>query len=87
MNIFFTWDARKELDKLISEDLTNGGRLLEDLLDIFKNGHKAKGHSKPLRGNFSGWWSRRLTKKHRLMYQIEEDGLIVVGACYGHYDD
>ena len=33
-------------------------------------------------------WSRRITKKHRLVYEIKEDVVIVlVLAAFGHYDD
>jgi toxin YoeB len=42
------------------------------------------GKPEPLRGAFSGWWSRRLTKEHRLVYRPTEDGLLIA-QCRYHY--
>lgn len=52
--------------------------------------HPKTGTGKPelLRGERAGQWSRRITKKHRLVYEIHEDQVIVlVLTAYGHYDD
>ncbi len=36
----------------------------------------------------SSYWSRRITKKHRLIYSIEEEQIkIKVIQAYGHYGD
>ncbi len=46
------------------------------------------GHPKPLGGDRVGQWSRRISDKHRLVYKIfEETVLVVVVQAYGHYDD
>jgi toxin YoeB len=46
------------------------------------------GHPKPLSGNRASQWSRKIDKKHRLVYQIEEDiVLVLVLSAMGHYDD
>ena len=35
-----------------------------------------------------GQWSRSITKKHRLVYQINEyEVIVLVLSAYGHYDD
>ena len=45
------------------------------------------GHPEPLRGERAGQWSRRISKKHRLVYEIRETEVIVlVLTAYGHYD-
>ncbi|MDR1401595.1 MAG: type II toxin-antitoxin system YoeB family toxin [Puniceicoccales bacterium] len=31
-------------------------------------------------------WSRHITEKHRLIYEIREDSVVFI-ACHGHYDD
>lgn len=38
----------------------------------------------PLKGQLSGWWSRRLNREHRLVYRIEEDQ-ILIAQCRYHY--
>ena len=42
------------------------------------------GKPEPLRGQLSGWWSRRLTQEHRLVYRAAEDG-ILIAQCRFHY--
>lgn len=46
------------------------------------------GNPKPLRGNYSSYWSRRINKKDRLVYRIEgEEIMVFVISAKGHYDD
>ena len=45
---------------------------------------KGTGKPEPLRGALSGWWSRRLTQEHRLVYRPSENGLLIA-QCRYHY--
>ena len=46
------------------------------------------GHPEQLKGNRSGQWSRTVTKKHRLIYEIfEKEVFVDILSAYGHYDD
>jgi toxin YoeB len=42
------------------------------------------GKPEPLRGQLSGWWSRRLTQEHRLVYKVSDDALLIA-QCRYHY--
>ena len=42
------------------------------------------GKPEPLRGPLSGWWSRRLTREHRLVYRVSDDALMIA-QCRYHY--
>lgn len=42
------------------------------------------GKPEPLRGNWSGWWSRRITQEHRLVYRLA-DGALEIAQCRYHY--
>ncbi|MBN8943218.1 MAG: Txe/YoeB family addiction module toxin [Rhizobiales bacterium] len=42
------------------------------------------GKPEPLRGSLAGWWSRRITKEHRLVYRPGEAGLLIA-QCRYHY--
>lgn len=42
------------------------------------------GKPEPLRGNLAGYWSRRITQEHRLVYQPSEKGLLIA-QCRYHY--
>ena len=44
------------------------------------------GKPEPLKGELSGWWSKRIDQEHRLIYRVEGSSLIVAQAK-GHYDD
>jgi len=58
--------------------------LLEELVLHPRTG---TGHPEQLKG-YENRWSRRITQKHRLVYEIEEDVVVVlVISLYGHYDD
>ena len=46
------------------------------------------GKPEPLFGDRAGQWSRRITKKHRLIYEIHDTEVIVlILTAYGHYAD
>jgi toxin YoeB len=42
------------------------------------------GKPEPLRHQFSGCWSRRITEEHRLVYRVTEEVIVVV-SCRHHY--
>ena len=58
------------------------------LRDIRRNAFKGIGKPEPLRGDLSGWWSRRITGDHRIVYRIRgigDDQQIEIVACRYHY--
>lgn len=56
------------------------------LKDIARNGNEGIGKPEPLTGDLSGFWSRRINQKDRLIYALEMDQIIII-ACRYHYDD
>jgi len=56
------------------------------IADITRNGHDGIGQPERLGGDWSGWWSRRIDKKNRLIYRLTDDG-VEIAQCGGHYDD
>lgn len=56
------------------------------LKDIERNGNEGIGNPEPLTGDLSGFWSRRINQKDRLIYALEMDQIIII-ACRYHYDD
>lgn len=60
-------------------------RFIEELREHPKTGTR---HPEPLKGKPEGRWSREITKKHRLVYRIFENEVVVLLiAAYGHYND
>ena len=54
--------------------------------DIERNGYDGIGHPEPLKGDLSGFGSREIDEKNRLVYKIEND-CIKIYQCKNHYDD
>jgi len=54
--------------------------------DIVRNPYDENGLGKPekLKGNLSGYFSRRITAEHRLVYTLKND-LIIIVQCRYHY--
>ncbi len=46
---------------------------------------KGTGKPEPLKGDLTGYWSRRITKEHRLIY-FYEVGTLTIISCRYHYD-
>ena len=43
------------------------------------------GKPEPLKGNLTGFWSRRIDDSNRLIYAVEEMSIFII-SCRGHYD-
>lgn len=61
-------------------------RLLRLIEEILRDPFCGTGKPEPLRGELSGWWSKRIDQEHRLVYRAEGERLIIAQAR-GHYDD
>ena len=61
-------------------------RINQLLQDISRNGYEGIGKPEPLKGNMSGFWSRRIDDTHRLVYRVT-NGNIEIIQCKGHYND
>ncbi|MFE3546611.1 Txe/YoeB family addiction module toxin [Nocardia sp. NPDC059177] len=44
------------------------------------------GKPEPLKHHLAGTWSRRITREHRMLYQVTDNAIIVV-AVGGHYEE
>ncbi|MCD8180110.1 MAG: Txe/YoeB family addiction module toxin [Firmicutes bacterium] len=69
-----------------NEDKKTLRRINNLLKDIDRNGYDGIGKPEPLIGDFSGYWSRRIDEKNRLVYRIENDVVKIV-QCGAHYRD
>jgi toxin YoeB len=61
-------------------------RINQLIKDIDRNGYDGIGKPEPLGENYSGFWSRRIDEKNRLVYRII-DGSIEIAQCRTHYQD
>ena len=57
--------------------------------DIKRDPFRGLGKPEPLRHRLQGWWSRRITGEHRLVYRVTGSGenhQVEIAACRYHYD-
>lgn len=53
--------------------------------DVVRNGNDGIGKPEPLKHGFRGYWSRRITDEHRLVYKALDEE-IRIAACRYHYE-
>jgi len=75
------WSDYLYWQKADKKTLVRINRLLED---IGRDPLAGIGKPEPLRENLSGYWSRRITDEHRLVYFVTEESVAVV-SCRYHY--
>jgi toxin YoeB len=56
------------------------------LKEIARDPYDGTGKPEALKGNLSGFWSRRIDEKNRLVYRIA-GGDCQIAQCRGHYSD
>ncbi|MFY1649555.1 Txe/YoeB family addiction module toxin [Solwaraspora sp. WMMB762] len=49
-------------------------RINDLIVDVMRNGYECIGKPEPLRGELSGFWSRRIDREHRLVYRLSRGG-------------
>jgi toxin YoeB len=57
-------------------------RINKLIKDIRRSPFEGIGEPEPLKHNWSGFWSRRITKEHRLVYAVENGDLLIAQCRY-----
>ena len=86
MRLEFRERAFEDLQYWVQMNPKIAKRLLRLIEETKRDPFEGAGKSEPLRGELSGWWSKRIDQEHRLIYRVEGENLIVAQAK-GHYDD
>ncbi len=80
--------AIEDAKRLKQEEPKAFEKLLKLEAELKEHPRTGTGKPEPLSGNRAGEWSRRITRKHRLVYEIHDTEVVVlVLTAYGHYDD
>lgn len=80
--------AIEDAKKLKNEEPKAFQKLLKLENELKEHPHTGTGKPEPLSGNRSGQWSRCISKKHRLVYEIHDTEVIVlVLTAYVHYGE
>jgi toxin YoeB len=75
-NTFYEWTL---LDKKVAK------KIAELIRDIQRNPYDGIEKPEALKHEFSGYYSRRITDEHRLVYKVVDDS-IIINSCRGHYN-
>ncbi len=59
-------------------------RMNELIKDIQRNKYNGIGKPEPLKHKLSGYWSRRINNKHRIIYKIKNKSILIAQLRY-HY--
>ena len=86
--IRYSEQAKEDLVRLKRGEPKAFEKAKKFLAELMIHPYIGTGHPEPLKGNRSGQWSRVITKKHRLVYEVYDDEVFVlIISAYGHYGD
>jgi toxin YoeB len=84
----FSSDAWEDYQYWFANDRNIFRRLNLVIKDIRRSPFEGIGKPEPLKENLSGWWSRRITDEHRVVYRVvgpEGNQAVELASCRYHY--
>lgn len=84
-DLLFTDRAWRDYLYWQTEDKKMLKRINDLLRDISRSSFDGVGKPEPLKGDLSGFWSRRIDGTHRLVYCVQGETIQII-SCRGHYD-
>ena len=84
MNLTFTLSAWDDYQWFVQHDRKLVNRLNQLIREILRTPFAGIGKPESLKGDLSGYWSRRINDEHRLVYTVKNENVIVI-ACRYHY--
>jgi len=86
--VVWAWAAWEDYIAWQSVDRSVVDKVNPLIKEIRRDHFGGRGKPEPLRGNFQGWWSRRITGEHRLVYRVignEDEKRLEIAQCRYHY--
>jgi toxin YoeB len=62
------------------------GKILNLIKEVTRTPYEGSGNPEALKHHLVGYWSRRITSEHRLVYAVTEFSIRII-SCKGHYSD
>ena len=84
MNVVISRRAMGELVALAAHEPKSALKVLQLIEECIRWPFAGRGKPGPLRHDKAGWWSRRITDEHRLVYRVIE-GRLEIAQCRYHY--
>lgn len=85
MKFIFVDESWEDYQYWLKTDKKILARINDLIKDISRAPYTGIGKPEPLKYKYKGFWSRRITDEHRLIYQVKGDELLIV-KCRFHYD-
>jgi len=85
MRIVFSKNAWEDYSSWLQIDKKMLKKINDLIKDIQRNPHSGIGKPEPLKYDLAGYWSRRIDREHRLVYQVIENDIRII-SCKYHYD-
>lgn len=88
MTIAFTLTGWEDYEFWQQNDQDNLEKINRLIKEIQRDPFRGTGKPEALRGNLAGFWSRRITGEHRLVYKVEgskQDQVLTIIQCRFHY--
>lgn len=89
MDLSFTTNGWQDFEYWLNNDFDTATRIRELLRAITQDPFKGIGKPEPLKHGLAGYWSRRITSEHRLVYKVSGtkgvDQKCVIIQCRYHY--
>ena len=77
-------ECREDLRYWVDTNRKTALRLLDLMEAVMRDPFGGIGKPEPLKHDFAGYWSRRITDEHRLVYKVT-DTEVRIAACRYHY--
>lgn len=84
MIVSFVEQSWNDYNNWITEDKKVFRRIQRLIKETTREPFSGIGKPEPLKNNLKGYWSKRITDEHRLVYKVEENNLIII-SCKFHY--
>jgi len=88
VKVLFTRSAARDFDHWWKNDARIRKRIVDLIAAVEASPFHGVGKPEPLKGDLAGWWSRRITGEHRLVYRVTGKGknqTLEILSCRYHY--
>ncbi len=85
MKIKYTPNAIEDIKYWQKKNKKNYARIKLLINDIAKHPFIGLGKPEALKYSLKGKWSRRITREHRIVYELTDEGDIIIYQCRFHY--
>ena len=76
--------AIEQILRWTTEDLKTLKKIFQLVNNMAVTPYEGLGKPEQLKGNYSGFWSRRINQEHRIVYEVINESIVII-SLYGHY--